>query len=115
MKFSGKMLPYLLKMMMKKTDTVLYPSVEAHVRSRFRGSLKFDSEKCIGCKLCVRVCPSNAIEIIKVEDKLFKAVVRLDKCIFCGQCVDTCPKDALKNTKDFELARPDRASLTVEI
>ncbi|MCL2512552.1 MAG: 4Fe-4S binding protein [Oscillospiraceae bacterium] len=111
----GKMVPYLFKMMMKKTDTVLYPSVEAKVPDKFRGSLKFCPEKCVGCKLCERVCPADAIVIEKIADKQYKAIVRMDKCIFCGQCVDTCNKDALENTAFFELASGDKASLEVEI
>ncbi len=115
MKILGKMVPYLMKMLMKKSDTVLYPAVPAKVADNFRGALKFDSEKCVGCKLCMRVCPSDAITIEKVADKQFKATVRLDKCIYCGQCVDSCNKDALHNTDRFELASHDKASLKVDI
>ncbi len=55
-------------------------------------------------------CPSNAIEIIKVADKEFKAVLHLDKCIYCGQCADSCNKDALHCSSEFELAGFDRKS-----
>jgi formate hydrogenlyase subunit 6/NADH:ubiquinone oxidoreductase subunit I len=113
--FVGKMVPYLVTMLVKKPYTVLYPSVHAKVAERFRGALKFDREKCIGCRMCQRICPSNAISIEKVADKQFKAVVYMDRCIFCGQCVDSCPRDALENTDNFELASLDRESLRVEI
>ena len=82
---------------------------------KFRGALKFCAENCIGCRICERICPTDAIHIEKIEEKRFKAIVRLDKCIFCGQCVDSCPKDALENTARFELASHDKASLKVEI
>ena len=117
MRVLGKMIPYLISMMSKKPDTTAYPAAHAQVSERFRGALKFNADSCIGCRLCCRVCPANAIEIVKLEgeEKRFKAVVRMDKCIFCGQCVDTCNKNALENTKDFELACTDRKSLEVEI
>lgn len=115
MKTLGKMVPFLLGMLTHKTDTVLYPAVQLQVPDKFRGALKFHQDRCVGCKLCVRVCPANAIAIEKVADKQFKAIVQLDKCIYCGQCVDTCNKDALENTQDFELASADKESLTREI
>lgn len=115
MKTLGRMVPYLLGMMTQKTDTVLYPAVQAEVPDKFRGALKFNAERCVGCKLCMRVCPANAITIEKVADKQFKAIVQLDKCIYCGQCVDSCNKDALENTTSFELASADKESLKVEI
>lgn len=115
MKSAGRMVPYLIGMLVKKPNTVMYPTVHAKVAKHFRGALQFDKDKCIGCKKCQRVCPSSAIEIEKVADKQFKAVVYMDRCIFCGQCVDSCPKNALINTEHFELASLDRESLKVEI
>jgi len=48
-----------------------------------------DVEKCIGCKLCERTCP---IEAIKVVDK--KAVVS-EECVNCLSCIKVCKFDAL--------------------
>ena len=95
--------------------TRLYPFVKIEVVDKFRGKLKHYKDRCNGCMLCMKDCPSNAIIIVKVADKEFKAVLSLDKCIFCGQCVDSCAKDALECTKDFELAHLDRKYLQVEI
>jgi formate hydrogenlyase subunit 6/NADH:ubiquinone oxidoreductase subunit I len=111
----GKMLPFLLKMLTKKPATVLYPFVKVEMPENFRGRLKFDQEKCIGCKMCVRDCPSKAIEIETVGEKKYKALVYLDRCIYCGQCVDSCPKRALRNTKEYELATFDREKLKIDI
>lgn len=115
MKTLGRMVPYLLSMLGKKADTELYPAVPAQVPDRFRGALKFHGELCVGCRLCVRVCPADALEIEKIGEKQFKAVLQMDKCIFCGQCVDSCNKKALENTQAFELASGDKASLKVDI
>jgi formate hydrogenlyase subunit 6/NADH:ubiquinone oxidoreductase subunit I len=104
-----------MKMMITKPDTTKYPYEEAVTPEHFRGKLKYESQKCIGCRICVRVCPSNAIEIEKTSEKQYKAYVQLDRCLYCGQCVDSCPKKALENTKCFELASLDKDKLKVEI
>ena len=115
MKTLGAMVPYLLRMLTQKANTETYPTVPAEVPDHFRGALKFHPELCVGCKLCVRVCPSDALEIEKEGENPPKAIVHMDKCIFCGQCVDSCHKNALENTTRFELASSDKASLRVEI
>lgn len=113
----ARMFPLVFGSVFKKPATVLYPFEKTQVFEGFRGKLKFDQGKCIGCKLCMRDCPALAIEITKVSEteKIFKATVRLDRCIYCGQCTDSCPKDALEMTKDFELAHFSRESLKVDI
>ena len=30
----------------------------------FRGKIHYDPERCIGCRLCITVCPANAMEWI---------------------------------------------------
>ena len=115
------MVPYILGMFVKKADTNLYPAIQANVADKFRVMLAFETELCVGCKLCEKVCPTDALKIDKNEktegtgEKRFIAVVQLDKCIFCGQCVDTCRKNALRNTESFELACGDKNALTVKL
>jgi len=72
-----------------------------------RGKLAYDADKCIGCQLCVRVCPAQVIEFVPETKKIRMYVAR---CTFCAQCVDACPVDALSTTPDFLLADGDRFS-----
>lgn len=109
----GKMIRQVLSSFFKKPATVDYPHDKSGMPKGFRGKLKFYPEKCIGCMMCMRDCPSNAIKINKVGDKKFEAVIDLGKCIYCGQCVDSCPKKALEITNEFELAQLDNQKLKV--
>jgi formate hydrogenlyase subunit 6/NADH:ubiquinone oxidoreductase subunit I len=111
MRKPGKMLGEVLGNATRKPATVLYPFVPVKMCKGFRGKLSFDAAKCIGCKLCMRDCPSGAINIRKVADKQFEADIDMSRCIYCAQCVDTCPKDALAATGNFELAQLDRSKL----
>ncbi len=101
----GKMASTLIKSLFKKPATMNYPAQKSPMPAGFRGKLKFNPEKCIGCKMCMRDCPTGAIEIVKVGEKKFEAHINLGKCIYCGQCVDSCLKKALEITGEYELAR----------
>ena len=50
-----------------------------------------DQEKCIGCELCVKVCPSQTISM-----QADKAHVTGDRSLQCGHCVAVCPVDAVR-------------------
>lgn len=49
-----------------------------------------NTNKCIGCGLCAKVCVAHNIEIKKK-----KAETVLNDCIMCGQCTAVCPKKAI--------------------
>lgn len=54
-------------------------------------SLKLNKEKCVGCGMCLAVCPH---QIFSLEGK--KAViVDKDACMECGACEMNCPFGAL--------------------
>jgi len=113
MKKPGKMVVEVLQNAMREPATTTYPAVKIVMPDKFRGKIVFTSEKCIGCKACERDCPSNAIHITKVGEKMFQCDIDLDKCIYCAQCVDSCPKDALEATREFELAQLDRSKFRI--
>jgi heterodisulfide reductase subunit A len=49
-----------------------------------------DQDTCIGCSLCVSLCPFKAIEMIKVGKKR-KAQTISASCKACGICASHCP------------------------
>jgi formate hydrogenlyase subunit 6/NADH:ubiquinone oxidoreductase subunit I len=115
MKKIGKILFEALKFLFKKPVTSEYPYKKRSIHDSIAGMISFEQPKCIGCNMCVRNCPANAIKITKVADKVFGCVLSLANCIFCSQCVLSCPKKALHTTDNFELAQIDKSKLTVKL
>ncbi len=57
--------------------------------------LSVDSDKCVGCKMCLKVgCP--AISQKKLENGKTKAFIDPNQCLGCGVCTDTCRLGAIK-------------------
>ena len=54
-------------------------------------TLTYEAAKCIGCKMCVEVCPHNVFMInhkrVEIVDK--------DNCMECGACALNCKPGAL--------------------
>jgi formate hydrogenlyase subunit 6/NADH:ubiquinone oxidoreductase subunit I len=73
----------------------------------FRGKIVYERDACTGCSLCVRVCPSHAIDILP-ETKRMR--IWIASCIFCSQCTDACPKNGLSMSEEFLLADENRFS-----
>lgn len=109
----GTMFHSVLGSLFVKPATIGYPFEKFEMPKDFRGQPKFFSEKCTGCKLCIRDCPAQAITITKVGDKRFEATLDVGRCVYCGQCEETCPRQAVELSTEFELARLDPNTMKV--
>jgi len=100
----------VFKHLFMRPVTLEYPEKQRFQSDANRG--KPFVSGCVGCGICKRVCPSNAIEYNKDENgKVISYTFDLNKCIFCGNCMYYCPHKAIKLTKEFELATEDKEEL----
>ena len=51
-----------------------------------------DTDHCVACGCCVKVCPLQAIEIVRGV----MAQVRQEKCVGCGKCARECPASVIE-------------------
>lgn len=55
------------------------------------------NESCTACGTCVRVCPTQAIQLVMdIEKQRFRLVFYPQSCIDCGLCIRYCSPDALE-------------------
>jgi ech hydrogenase subunit F len=82
----------VLKNLMTKYATRLYPFQKVVPFKDQKGELKIEIEKCIMCSLCQVKCPSQCIAVDK-KGKSWE--VDPYACVYCGICVDVCPVKCL--------------------
>ncbi len=51
-----------------------------------------DRQACVACGCCVKVCPLQAIEIVRG----IAAQVNPERCVGCGKCVRECPASVIE-------------------
>lgn len=101
------MLIDVTRSLFRKPATERYPFVRYEPPERLRGRLSWDPQDCIGCELCIKDCPSQALEMIVLDKQAKRYVVRyyLDRCSFCAQCVQSCRQACLSMAhQEWELA-----------
>jgi NADH-quinone oxidoreductase subunit I len=99
--------------------TIQYPTQRREVSEVYRGLQRLNvdennREKCVGCGLCEKYCPAEAIKLITTvadeptpegyDKKVETYEIDISRCIFCGLCVEACPKDAIRMTGCYEMA-----------
>jgi formate hydrogenlyase subunit 6/NADH:ubiquinone oxidoreductase subunit I len=115
MKF-GVMLGDIVRSLFKRPVTEMYPFKKQASPERLRGALYYSPEKCTGCQLCVKDCPSNAIELVTIDKAHKRFVMRyhLDRCTYCAQCVQNCRFSCLgMSNEQWELAALNKQPFTV--
>jgi len=112
----GTMLGDVLWSLWNQPVTEKYPFEKREAPTRLRGKLNWDPDKCTGCGLCSKECPSNAVEVITLDKKNKRFVMRyhMDRCTYCGQCAQNCRFDCIDMASaDWELAGANKEAFTV--
>ena len=87
-------------------EETLYPWERSSFPADDRSPLlQRDSDKCILCGRCVRICDEvQGVGELSFSKRGIKTVIDTDfhrplQCEFCGQCMDTCPVGAITSNR----------------
>lgn len=94
----------LLKTVLSRLISPLTQTIHTPAPSGYRGRIEYDRDKCIGCGLCARACPSTTIKI--TPDR--KIRLDLTECCYCGSCEEVCPVKCIKLTNEYSTGVTDK-------
>ncbi len=116
-----------LKHMFMKKKTVQYPEEKWQTPTGYRGFPRLVPSdtigrafRCVSCKLCEAICPSDAIYIEPNESdnpstflldlnrspKVFD--IHMGRCIVCGLCEEACPVEAIIMSEEHITTKYDQ-------
>jgi formate hydrogenlyase subunit 6/NADH:ubiquinone oxidoreductase subunit I len=108
---------HALKGIFQSPVTEKYPKVKPVIPQKFRGKIKFHSDLCISCGLCMRVCSPQAITrtIKPVEGgQEITMIFDMGSCTFCNMCADFCSKKAIELTQEYSMVATEKSTLIVQ-
>jgi formate hydrogenlyase subunit 6/NADH:ubiquinone oxidoreductase subunit I len=104
-----KILDLLIGNLSQSPETLLFPQA-VKIPEGYRGLVRIEAERCVGCASCAYVCASRAI-VVECGLQNYRWCYDPGQCTYCGRCVEYCPVQALQ----MEGIRPsiyiDRMSL----
>ena len=106
----------------RRAITIQYPEQKMEMPERSRGVVVLLSDQetgelnCTMCMLCMRACPTGAIQIDAPRDEnkkrhLNSFVVDNTICCYCGLCEESCNFSAIKLATKYEFATVNKEDL----
>lgn len=106
----------------RSIPTIYYPEEKVVLPEAYRGRPVLvmgedQTEKCVACGLCEKICPGRAISIVAMERDdggrfPLKFSIDMARCVYCGFCEEVCPKEAIVMSKEYEgLAEYNRKNM----
>lgn len=105
------MISLIIKNLLNKPATRLYPVIKREPFERTRGRIYFDNTNCIYCGMCERRCPADAIHVDRQNTTWELNAFR---CIVCGECVNSCPKKCIGMTNERRSSSTDKKIITIK-
>lgn len=88
----SKIADFIMEDYILPKTVIMYKENDKYIQRIFdlaREKVKIDQSTCKKCKLCISVCP---VEALSFDNKV---IVKDDICISCKTCVEICPEGAI--------------------